>query len=94
MSTAFDSIKRGLQEAVAHAQGQLPQARVHRPRPVDVKALRHRVGMTQEQFAANFGFSTATLRHWERGDRAPHGPALVLLNVIEHNPSAVMEALG
>lgn len=94
MSTAFDSIKRGLQEAVAHARGQLPQARVHRPRPVDVKALRHRVGMTQEQFAANFGFSTATLRHWERGDRAPHGPALVLLNVIEHNPSAVMEALG
>jgi len=94
MTAALDSIKRGLQEAIAHAHGQLPQARVHRPRPVDVKALRQRVGMTQEQFAANFGFSTATLRHWERGDRAPHGPALVLLNVIERNPSAVMEALG
>jgi putative transcriptional regulator len=49
--------------------------------------------MTQEQFAARFGFSTATLRHWERGDRAPHGPALVLLNVIEHNPKAVIDAL-
>jgi putative transcriptional regulator len=50
--------------------------------------------MTQEQFAKNFGFSTATLRHWERGDRMPHGPALVLLNVISHNPSAVINALG
>jgi putative transcriptional regulator len=50
--------------------------------------------MTQEQFAARFGFSTATLRHWERGDRAPHGPALVLLNVIEHNPAAVIDALA
>lgn len=34
-----------------------------------------------------------TLRHRERGDRAPHGPALVLLNVIQHNPAAVIEAL-
>jgi putative transcriptional regulator len=94
MSTAFDSIKRGLLEAIEHAEGRAPQTRVYRPRPVDVKALRARVGMTQEQFASRFGFSTATLRHWERGDRAPHGPALVLLNVIEHNPNAVIEALA
>ena len=94
MSTAFDSIKRGLLEAIDHAQGGVPQTRVHRPRPVDVKALRAKVGMTQEQFAARFGFSTATLRHWERGDRIPQGPALVLLNVIDHNPNAVMDALA
>ena len=94
MSTAFDSIKRGLLEAIDHAQGGAPQARVHRPRPVDVKVLRAKVNMTQEQFAARFGFSTATLRHWERGDRMPQGPALVLLNVIDHNPSAVIEALA
>jgi len=94
MSTAFDSIKRGLLEAIDHAQGGVPQARIHRPRPVDVKVLRAKVGMTQEQFAARFGFSTATLRHWERGDRMPQGPALVLLNVIDHNPNAVIEALA
>ena len=93
MNTAFNSIKRGLQEAIDHAQGGAPQTRVHRPRPVDVKVLRTKVGMTQEQFAARFGFSTATLRHWERGDRIPQGPALVLLNVIDHNPNAVIEAL-
>ena len=79
MRTTFNSIKRGLLEAIEHAQGRAPQTRLHRPRPVDVS-------MTQEQFAARFGFSTATLRHWERGDRVPHGPALVLLNVIAHNP--------
>ena len=93
MSTAFESIKRGLLEAIEHAEGRAPATRVHRPRTVDVKALRTKVGMTQEQFAARFGFSTATLRHWERGDRTPHGPALVLLNVIQHNPTAVIEAL-
>jgi putative transcriptional regulator len=94
MSTAFESIKQGLQEAIAHAKGDASGVRVHRPRAIDVKAVRAKVGMTQEQFAARFGFSTATLRHWERGDRTPHGPALVLLNVIEHNPQAVIEALA
>ena len=94
MSTSFDSIKRGLREAIAHAEGKAPTTVIHRPRPVDVKRLRTRMAMTQEQFAARFGFSTATLRHWERGDRAPHGPALVLLNVIEHNPEAVIAALA
>lgn len=94
MSTAFASIKQGLMEAIEHAEGRAPETRIHRPRPVDVKALRASVGMTQEQFAARFGFSTATLRHWERGDRAPNGPALVLLNVIERNPDAVIAALS
>ena len=97
MRIAFESIKQGLQEAIAHAQGDergVRGVRVHRPRAIDVKAVRAKVGMTQEQFAARFGFSTATLRHWERGDRTPHGPALVLLNVIERNPQAVIEALA
>ncbi|NBX06423.1 MAG: transcriptional regulator, partial [Betaproteobacteria bacterium] len=30
---------------------------------------------------------------WERGDRAPSGASLVLLNVIDRNPGAVLEAL-
>ncbi|MDN5872498.1 MAG: hypothetical protein L0H73_17525 [Nitrococcus sp.] len=47
-----------------------------------------------EQFAARFGVSVATLRHWGRGDRAPQGPALVLLNLIDREPQAVMRALG
>ena len=94
MSSPFQQIKEGLEEAIRHAEGKASGTIIHRPRPIDVKALRSSIGMTQEQFAARFGFSTATLRHWERGDRSPHGPALVLLNVIEHNPRAVIEALA
>ena len=94
MSTAFESIKQGLQEAINHAKGDERGVRMHYPRSVDVKSVRAKLGMTQEQFAARFGFSTATLRHWERGDRSPRGPALVLLNVIERNPKAVIDALA
>jgi putative transcriptional regulator len=95
MSKPFEEIKEGMLQAIAHAKGRpVPGTRVHYPKPVDVKTLRVGIGMTQEQFAANFGVSTATLRHWERGDRSPHGPALVLLNVIKHNPKAVIKALS
>ncbi|MDN5871999.1 MAG: helix-turn-helix domain-containing protein [Nitrococcus sp.] len=94
MGSGFDSIKTGLEEAIDHAKGGKTPARIYRPEPVDVVALRRRLGMTQEQFAARFGVSVATLRHWERGDRVPHGPALVLLNLIEREPQAVMRALG
>ena len=59
-----------------------------------MKELRAKVNMTQEEFAAKFGFSTATLGLWERGDSTPNGASLVLLNVIQHNPRAVIEALS
>lgn len=93
MSKAFESIKQGLTEAIDHAKGVAVGVKTYQPKAVDVKLLRKHVKMTQEQFAARFGFSVATVRHWERGDRRPHGPALVLLNVIEKNPSAVLSAL-
>ncbi|MBI5936928.1 MAG: helix-turn-helix domain-containing protein [Betaproteobacteria bacterium] len=94
MGKAFESIKQGLTQAVDHAKGRKVAAKVYRPSEVDVAGLRKRLDLTQEQFAARFGFSVATLRHWERGDRTPHGPALVLLNLIERDPKAVMRALA
>lgn len=94
MSAAFENIQKGLKEAITHAKGNNHGVVLHRPKPVDVKAVRAKTGMTQEQFAARFGFSAATLRHWERGDRNPRGPALVLLNVIARNPQAVIDALS
>ena len=93
MGKAYDSIARGLNEAVAHARGKKVAVKTYKPQAVDVSALRQSMGMTQEQFAARFGFSVATLRHWERGDRTPQGAALVLLNVIKKMPDAVTAAL-
>ena len=94
MGTTFESISRGLNEAGAHAKGKKIVVKTYKPKAVDVSALRQRMGMTQEQFAARFGFSVATLRHWERGDRSPQGAALVLLNVIKRAPDAVTAALS
>ena len=56
--------------------------------------LRGRLSYALAQFAARFGVSVATLRHWERGDRNLQGPALVLLNLIDRDPAGVMRALS
>ena len=96
MARAFDSIKQGLNEAIAHAKSKGRKAegiKLYKPHAVDVSSLRERLSLTQEQFAARVGFSVATLRHWERGDRSPSGASLVLLNVIDRNPAAVLQAL-
>lgn len=94
MGSAFESIRQGLTEAISHAKGEVSGVKVYRPAPVDVALIRRNLGMTQEEFSARFGFSVATLRHWERGDRHPSGSALVLLNVIENSPEAVINALA
>ncbi len=94
MGKAFESIRQGLTEAIGHAKGEQAGVKVWRPAPVDVAAVRGRMGFTQAQFAARFGVSVATLRHWERGDRSPQGPALVLLNLIDRDPAGVLRALG
>jgi len=94
MGKAFDSIARGLNEAIAHGKGAKIAVKSYTPEDVDVSALRRRMGVTQEQFAGRFGFSVATLRHWERGDRSPQGAALAFLNVIKRAPDAVATALN
>jgi putative transcriptional regulator len=94
MSKTFQSIARGMGEAIEFAKGKPSKAVVHQFDAMDIKDIRSRVGMTQEEFAMAFGISISTLRHWERGDRSPAGPARVLLNVMVKEPKAVLRALS
>ena len=91
-----DSIRQGLEEAVAYAEGAADENEygVHIPAEIDVKAIRARLRMTQEKFAGRFGFSIKTLRHWEQRQRTPEGPARAYLLVIDRDPKAVQKALS
>lgn len=93
MTSAFSSIKQGLEEALQFSQGEISKAVIHKFSALDVKKVRAKVGMSQNEFASAFGISVSTLRHWERGDRSPQGPALVLLNIVAKEPQAVLNAL-
>lgn len=95
MSKVAKSIRRGLEQAVAYARGEAEVRRynVHVPERIDVRAIRTKLGMTQEEFAARFGFSVNTLRHWEHGKRQPEGPTRAYLLVIDRAPRTVEKAL-
>lgn len=60
----------------------------------DVRALRTRLGLSQEAFAARFGFSVDAIRQYESRRRTPTGPARTLLRVISREPDAVTRALA
>lgn len=96
MSDLGDRILAGLEDALAFSRGRGGKRPVHRvavPRRVDVKAIRMRLGMTQDQFAGTFGFTLHAVRNWEQGKRTPEGAARVLLMVIAREPAAVVRAL-
>lgn len=89
-------IINGLSEAIDHAKGFENTGvdhtvAVHR---VDVRLVRERLRLSQEEFALRFGFSLGTLRGWEQGRRHPDGPSRVLLRVIMEDPGAVERALA
>ena len=60
----------------------------------EVRDLRRRAQLTQQEFAARLGVPVETIRNWEQGKRAPRGPARALLAVIAHAPDMVFAALA
>jgi putative transcriptional regulator len=94
MNSTFESVKKGLEEAVEYSKGKKVPVRIFHPEPVNVKIIRQKTRLTQDEFAAAFGISVATLRHWERGDRKPQGTALVLLNLVRRSPDTILKILN
>ncbi len=94
MSNAGSRILRSVSRARAYARGETNEGFVaHVPAEVDVKAIRTKLGLSQESFGLRFGFSPAAVRDWEQHRRQPEQAARVLLLVIDRNPEAVYEAL-
>jgi putative transcriptional regulator len=90
-----EPLLRGFHRALAIGEGaaEANVYAVHIPEAIDVKAIRVRLGLTQQQFAVRFGFSVNTLRHWEQGRRIPEAPTRAYLLVIDREPQAVLKAL-
>jgi putative transcriptional regulator len=59
-----------------------------------VRALRHRLGLTQLQFAEAFHLPISTLRDWEQQRTTPDAPARALLLAIERDPEAMRRLLA
>lgn len=60
---------------------------------VEVKTVRDRLGLTQEQFALRFGLELSSIQNWEAGRRKPDTAVRSYLRVIERMPEQASAAL-
>jgi putative transcriptional regulator len=91
-----DEIIQGKTEAIEYIRGNELAAAVHKveiPDEIDVKSIREKLNLSRQEFADSFGFSARTLQHWEQGDRNPHGPARVLLLLLQREPKIIAKIL-
>jgi putative transcriptional regulator len=96
MSKLGKKLMIAAREGIAIARGEADPStyRLHIPAEIDVKAMRQKLGMTQEAFAFRFGLTLASVRDWEQNRNAPTGPVRAYLKVIEKEPEAVERALA
>jgi len=59
----------------------------------NVKKIRETLGLTQKDFAKNYGLSVASVRDWEQLRSFPDRSTMSYLRVIEKIPEAVAEVI-
>lgn len=89
---ALDSLK----EFSDHIAGKPTKGRttiVNIPAEIDVRALRTRLGLSQEEFARTYAIPIHTLRKWEQRVRKPDQASRVYLTTIARDPKAIKKLL-
>jgi putative transcriptional regulator len=91
-----DDILLSLNEALKYARGEKADVIVHRvvPSRTDAREARHKLGLSQREFASFIGTAVGTVRKWELGTRRPSGAARTLIEIIKSEPKAVRRAIA
>jgi putative transcriptional regulator len=93
-STAFGAdLIEGMKLVLAHHHGKIELEQVW-PKPIDVRAIRRQVKMSQAEFSRAYGISKRALQEWEQGGRQPDSAARAYLTVIAKQPVVVRRALA
>lgn len=89
MSSLFDDLKQGLEEAIDYEKGNgKARVKTYTIMPIkeysnkEIREIRIKAGMTQSVFASYMGVSKKTVEAWECGRTHPTGPAFRLLDIL------------
>ena len=100
MSKMYESLKKGLEEAIAIEKGELKGKRttyvitpIKKYSNKQVKKIRNDANMTQRVFANYMGVSPKTVEAWESGINHPVGPACRLLSLLESKKEKAIELI-
>ena len=97
MSEIFNSIKKGLQEAIDYESGKPVSVKrqkvtvvpLPRFKATEIKSIRTSLMLSQHMFSNVLGVSSKTVEAWESGRNVPQGPALRMLDLMSKNPLIV-----
>lgn len=97
MSEFFESIKKGLNEAIDYEDGKPISVRrnkitvesIHKYDPSDIKSVRRSFRLSQLNFSRLLGVSPKTVEAWESGRNVPQGPALRMIDLMKKEPSVM-----
>ena len=96
----FVELKRGAEEALAHAERKKVTLRTRalpmRRKPRDfsaarIRSIRVKLNVSQPVFADLLYVTKTTAAKWEQGLRKPSGSALRLLEIAEKRPDVLVE---
>lgn len=94
MTKAGKRLIAAAKEAKDIAENKSEPARLFVPADVDVRGIRRRISLSQDDFAAEFGFSVTQIRDWEQGRSRPLGAARAYLLMIDVAPEDVRRLLA
>lgn len=90
---AFDKIAEGLNEALEIARGERKPAKLHVPAEINVREIRAKTKMSQDDFAAAFGFTVNQIKDWEQNRCRPLGGNRAYLMLIKDHAEQVLVLL-
>lgn len=91
--TFGEGLIAGMTEVLAHHRGEIELEQVW-PTPIDVKAIRRQVKMSQAKFAEAYRISKRAIQEWEQGGRQPDSAARAYLTVIAKEPAVILRVLS
>lgn len=105
MTSTFEKIKAGLEDAIAYEKGDKSRARVETrespssskkrrfqiPKLIEIKEFRKKYNLTQKRFAEFLCVSTDTVSKWEQKRTEPSLIVLRLLGLIQKHPEIIQE---
>ena len=89
----FDDLVASIKEAGAIKRKEVKASRVTELELPDIKEVREKTGLSQNEFAARLHISPRTLQNWEQGRRYPTGPAATLIRILDAHPSLILKKL-
>ena len=85
----FEELRQSAEEMVAVRKGEMAPAHITRISMPEVKQIRTKAGVKQDEFARLLGVSPSLVQAWEQQKRLPNGAALKLLKMLELNPQII-----